>query len=159
MNPNIYNINYGRLVVWLLPNALRKTRLIAYIEALIKPVTSAYLAFRHYRNARLYELAITPQVCYLEKMLNDRYDPLQRRICIVDSVDQDPQHIYLAAENKPVYLGVKTIYTMGETSILYPFDFFVQVPVVLQGTFQVPEMLQLVNTYKLAGMRPVIQYV
>lgn len=158
MNPNIFNINYGRLVVWLLPNALRTPTVIAFAEALIKPITSAYQAFLQFRTARLYELGITPQVCYLEKLLNDRYDPIQRRIEIVDSIDQLPQYIFLAAEEKPVFLGTKTIYTDGETSTINPFDFFVRVPIALQGLFQEPEMMQLVRNYKLAGMRPVIQY-
>lgn len=34
-----------------------------------------------------YDLSITPQVCFLEKLLNDKYDPVQRRIYIEEAED------------------------------------------------------------------------
>lgn len=158
MSNKIYDINHNKLVIWLLPNKLKLPVITNWLQALIKPVVTLYLAFKRYRDAKIYQLTITPQVCYLERLLNDRYDNSLRRIYIEDSVDKLPLYIYVAAELKPVYLGSKIIYTNAETG-LAPNDFIIHVPIALQFNFEEPEMLSLVKNYKLAGMTPKIKYV
>ncbi|HLO38379.1 MAG TPA: hypothetical protein VK173_07815 [Lacibacter sp.] len=158
MSNAIYDIDHNKLVVWLLPNRLRQLRLINWFQSLIKPVVSNYLSFKLFREAKIYQLTITPQVCYLERLMNDRYDYIQRRIVIEDSIDKNISYVYLAAELKPVYLGSKFIYTYGETGVLSN-DFIIKVPLALQFTFEEPEMLSLIRSYKLAGMVAKIQYV
>ena len=44
-NPNIYIIDWSRLVRWLLPVRLRQSRTVAWLMALIAPVQSLYAAF------------------------------------------------------------------------------------------------------------------
>lgn len=158
MSNKIYDIDYNKLVIWLLPNEVRQPRIVNWFQTLIRPVVTLYQDFKLFREAKLYQLTITPQVCYLEKLLNDRYDFIQRRIVIEDSVDKDLSYVYLEAELKPMYLGSKFIYTNGETGILSN-DFIIKVPLDLKLTFEEPEMLSLVKAYKLAGMVAKIQYV
>lgn len=145
-------------MLWLVPNYVKHPRLTNWLQSLIKPIVSNYLSFKLYREAKIYQLTITPQVCYLEKLLNDRYDYILRRIVIEDSIDKDVTFIYMDAELKPVYLGSKFIFTAGESGVSSN-DFIIKVPLVMQFTFEEPEMLSLTKAYKLAGMVPKIQYV
>lgn len=50
------------------------------LNNLLKNLTNIFEQLR-------YDLTITPQVCYLEKILNDKYDPVQRRIYIEEAGD------------------------------------------------------------------------
>lgn len=142
----------------MLPNRLKQIRLINWLQCLVKPIVTLYLSFKLYREAKIYQLTITPQVCYLEKLLNDRYDFILRRIFIDDAVDKEVLYIYQDAELKPVWLGEVFIYTDGEAST-ETNDFIIKVPLAMQFTFEEPEMLSLVKAYKLAGMVAKIQYV
>lgn len=159
-NEKIYIINYYKLVTWLTPNRLKHQRLIGWVKSLIYPFSLLYNAFRNFRKAKLYQLMITPQKCYLERLLNDRYDYTLRRIYIDDGVDKNPYYIYRSDELKPRYLRThaeaapKYIYTSGESGILRD-DFTVFVPVVI--LFEIAEMISLVKVYKLAGIKFKIQ--
>jgi hypothetical protein len=150
----IYNINWNRFVLQLLPTPLRHGTHIAWLQALLWPVVQLYRRFLHYMAQTRYRLMITPQVCYLERMLNDRFDPIQRRIYIADGQDQQPVYVYLPAELKPLHLGSAWIYSQGEAGELKN-DFVIHVP---QGlAYDAAEMRASVNVYKLAGTRYSIQ--
>lgn len=162
MNAKVYNIDYDKLTAWLVPAYIRKSRLLAYLRIVIAGVSFLYMDFLRYRKAKLYDLMITPQVCYLEMLLNDRYDFIQRRIRIVDSLDKPPFYIYRTDEAKPKYIrrtdeaAPRYIYTAGESGMLTD-DFVVRVPAGI--VFEEAEMRSLVKSYKLAGTRFKIQIV
>lgn len=105
---------------------------------------------------------ITPQVCYLERLLNDRYDSELRRIKIDDGIFHLPIYIYQEDEIKPVYLFTEDenkpvyLYTDGEAGEVLD-DFVVLVPVDI--IFDMNEMKSLLNIYKLAGTKYTIQLV
>ena len=113
-----------------------------------------------YRTAKLYHLLITPQKCYLEKLLNDRYDFTLRRIYIDDGIDKTPPYLYQHAELKPKYIRQASeatpvwFYTSGESGS-YRDDFIIYAPLAL--TFADLEMSSLVKVYKLAGTKFKIQ--
>lgn len=155
----IFNIDYNTLVRWLVPVALRNARMLAWLQALLWPVVTLYQAFRRNRDANLYRLSITPQVCYLEKMLNDRFDNSERRIHIDDAIDRPPVYLYQDDEQKPVYLASaplsQPLYL--ETEFGLNLDDFV-VWVHSSIIFEFNEMRSLVNLYKLAGTRFSIQF-
>jgi len=150
------SIDFRRLILWLLPVNLRTTVHDAWLRALYAPLRSIYSLFIARRDANLYWLFITPQVCYLEKMLNDRYDSAERRIYITDSTPVTPVYIYLEEEQKPVY-----IYTEEEQKPVYIYteaeinagraDFIVNVPASV--SYNDREMQALLDRYKLAGKR------
>ena len=156
MNARIYDIKYNKLVAWLLPVPLRKAVHNAWLLALTSPVVKLYQALLRYRQAKLYQLTITPQVCYLQRMLNDRFDPTLRRILLSDGIWRQPWYVYQEAELKPRYLYTEAeddpviTYTDSEAGQL-PDDFVVYVPIGL--IYDITEMRGLLNAYKLAGTR------
>lgn len=154
MNSNIYDITYQKLRAWLIPALIRKPRLVALLQVLSFPIEGIYQAFNRYRLAKRYQLKITPQVCYLEMMLNDRYDFVQRRIRIEDSLEKPPLYLFQNAENKPVFLATQYLFTDGEAGAIKD-DFVVKVPMDIN--FENAEMLSLLKNYKLASMKPKIQ--
>ncbi|TAN18839.1 MAG: hypothetical protein EPN37_04565 [Chitinophagaceae bacterium] len=160
MNTNIFNIDYGKLVKLLLPTMLRKPLMVAWLNALVWPVQQLYSSFKKNRKADLYRLKITPQVVYLQRLLNDRYDVALRRIKIIDSIYHDPLYIFTKAENKPLWVKMKSenvpqwLWLKSETS-LDPADFTIQIPSDIN--YQLPELQGIIDSYKLAGKTYSIQ--
>lgn len=160
MSDKIYDIDFQKVVRWNLRRKKRKPGILALLNAMAKPVSLLYQDFLKYRKAKLYQLMITPQKCWLERLLNDRYDFTQRRVYIGDSVDKPPFYIYQSAELKPQFIyrrsenKPKYIYTGGESGDLKD-DFTVFVP--LDISFELNEMISLVKVYKLAGTKFKIQ--
>src|SRR5690348_8117477 len=101
MTANIYNINIYKQAQWLLHKHLRKSKWVVFLKAMVYPLIKIENQFRIYRKAKLYQLEITGQVCYLEMMLNDSYDSSLRRIRIDDAVWHLPWFIYQEDELKP----------------------------------------------------------
>ena len=155
-----YNIDFKKLVRWLTPNRLRNSRMLAWLSLLVSPINFLYLDFLNFREAKLYELGITPQVADLERLLNDRYDFTQRRIYIGDGVTKPTKYIFQSAELKPVFIKKRSenapvyIYTSGE-SANNGDDFIVYVPLVLQ--INLPEIISVIKAKKLAGTKFKIQ--
>lgn len=154
INVNRYIINYTKLVTERIPQELRFDEVIALTLVFVSPVVLLYNLFTNFRNFVLYKIKITPQVCYLQKMLNDSYDISLRRIYLLDGVSQQAAYVYLESENKPTYIYTETesqplyIYLDGEL-LASGFDFVVFVPKTV--SFQVNEMTARINDYKLAG--------
>lgn len=160
MNP-IFDIDFTKLTTWLLPAPLRSATWLAWVRVMVSQVVVLYQAFGRNRAANLYGLGITPQVCYLEKLLNDRFDTGLRRIYIGDPEEQTGYFIYQDAEDKPLLLftdaeaeGVTT-YTDTEAGVS-SVDFVVFVPVSL--IFNQQELLALLDVYKLAGTSYILNY-
>jgi|ERR1035437_1411005 hypothetical protein len=158
MNIETYDINFNKLAVWLMSKPLRKEKYLIMVKSFLHPFISLLTMFFTYRKAKLYQLYITPQVCYLEKMLNDKYDSSLKRIDIDDAVWHLPLFIYQEAEVKPVanYQEAEnnpvTLFTEGECG---ENDFIVLVPMAI--SFPEPEMRSLLDQYKLFGTNYSIQ--
>ncbi len=157
---NIYDIDFNKLATWLLPKQLRKAKLLLLAKSCIYPLISLHNNFLKYRKAKIYQLTITSQVCYLEQMLNDKYDFTLRRIEIKDGEWFQPWYISQEAENKPKYLfrasenQPQYVYTGGEAGE-FKDDFVV---VVLASiSFSIPEMRSAIDSYRLFGTRYTIQ--
>ena len=152
----IYTIDHLLLATWHIPVPLRVQPLMGYLNVLVGPFITLYHSFGRFRAQKLYDLAITPQVCYLEKLLNDRYDLALRRIVIVDSVMRPSFYLYNDAELKPQYLytdgeGLPVyVYTDGETQTLFD-DFLIEVPAGI--VFGTAEMKSLVKAFCLPGKK------
>lgn len=160
MNNKLYNIDYTKAVQWLVPNWLRQTIMVNWLRALITPLVWLYQAFLRYRDAKNYELMITPQVCYLERMVNNRFDYTLRRIYISDGVWYDPLFVFQDAEDKPVYMVTDAeadpVYVYSESEAgQFADDFVVMVPNDI--AFNMDELKALLNSYKLAGTRYTIK--
>jgi hypothetical protein len=157
-NVKRYIIDYVKFVTERLPDPeIRREEVVAYAMALVSPVITLYNQLLAFRSLLLYKLTITPQVCYLEKMLNDQYDTDLRRIYISDSNQYEGLFIYTEGEDQPLFLFTEAevakpktfVYTEGEGSIDGSNDFVIFYPVGLE--FEMNEMISLINTFKLAS--------
>lgn len=154
MIPNFYDISIKALTRWNVPRSKRLPKRMARLYAMVSAASEVFQQLLRYRKAKQYQLMITPQVCYLERLLNDRYDFTERRIHIVDGVDKPPTYFFRRDELKPVYFFKRSenkpiyLYTRGESGALTD-DFVVLVPAAI--AFEEAEMRSLVTAYKLAG--------
>lgn len=124
------------------------------VESMAFPLEQQYLQHSKFRARNIYNTVITPQVCYLEKALNDRYDNILRRIYITDGAYNDSLYLYIEEELFDLHL-----YTNEEEIDLYisteaeegleDVTFIVNVPVSL--TYNVDEFKAVVSAFKLAG--------
>lgn len=153
LSEKIYTIDFKRLVIWLLPPPQRKPVAIAWLMALINPAVRLYNNLLAFRKAVLYRIIITPQICYLEKALNDKYDTVARRIRIKDAPEYLPFPLYRKVESKKTALYKKSeakgkvLYTKAETT-RFGADFIVEVPVNV--LFDLAELTAFINGFKLA---------
>ena len=154
VSEKIYDLNVDRLGVWLLNKVNRKAGILVLVKALLSPLIWLHDYFIRYRKAKLYQLMISSQVCYLERLLNDRYDFTARRIYIDDAIwhqawylyqDEElkPEWLYQEGENNPVWL-----YSENEAGELKD-DFVVFVPAAMD--FDENEMRSLLDNYRLFG--------
>jgi hypothetical protein len=153
-----WDINYDFLGRQLLPVRQRKERAKAWIKVLLSPIVWLYNRYMANRAANLYHLGITSQVCYMEKVLNDTFDNVDRRIRIVDGVSEEITHVYLDAELRPVYVALDSelpvsaydapiwIYTDIETEES-GWQFVVEYPTGL--VFDMVRLRALVDRYRL----------
>jgi len=164
----IFNIQWRNISDNLIPWFWRNVKLFrsgAVNELwLLEYVFCVLSAFQSLTN-RLYEFAFdidrrllyTGQVTPFEMCLNDYFDNLQRRITISDAYetftlylesepDPNPLTIYLEGEPNPDPL---TIFLLAEK--YGEFDFYVNIPSGM--TYNYNRMVQIINRYRIAGMR------
>ena len=151
-----YNINYAKLIVQRIPQDLQFDEFIAWLNRFCDPFVFIYNMVVAYRTSTLYKLNITSQVFSLEKMLNDRYDNIDRRIFIDDGQIFAPTYEYLKAEGRTAYMYTKAEgHTPAQYDLLkgevtgFHYNFIVWVPVSI--TFNINEMKGLLDENKLAG--------
>jgi len=125
-----YDLNYNILSVQLLPTFLRKQRILAFLQVLVLPINKLYYQWFVFRKDNLYKLAHTGQVCYLRKVLNDRFDFVNRGIRIGDGQQYERLYIYTNAELNPKYLGKLFLHTRSDYADT-GVDFIVYVPIEL----------------------------
>jgi hypothetical protein len=159
---NVFKLDLKKLVRWLLPVRLRRKIGTAFLYVFIAPLEALFGLFSKNRDNNLYQLLITPQVCYLERMLNDRYDSLLRRITVADGSFHSMVHLFMPAELKPVYVYMLDeneplyMYVPGESSSS-DYDFVVKVPSGL--VFDENQMRGEIDSYKLVGKKYKIERV
>lgn len=149
----IFIIDFAKLTTQLLPAKLRRKRFRAWLRVMVAPIVSLHGRLLAFREEVLYELSHNGQVCRLEGLLNDRFDPEERRIYIEDAAKILPLNIFSRAENKPVYIRSRAEafprYLRKRSELTRGGAFVVKVPTVV--VFDGPEMISLINKYKLAG--------
>ncbi|MBT1702967.1 hypothetical protein [Chryseosolibacter indicus] len=156
VNVKRYIINYSKFVTERIPMEFRFDDVIAYVNVLVSPLVSLYNNLLPFRDQVTYKLNITSQVCFLEKMLNDRYDVVERRIYIRDGNEYLPTFIFRKAELQPLFVYTKgeaskprvNIYRKGEVG-QFTYDFVVCVPASVP--YNEREMRALISYYKLAS--------
>jgi len=158
----VFDIDYSGsgLVKSLLPVRRRKSRMLAWLQALVGPVGYLYGLFTANRANNLYWLSHSGQVCYIEAALNDVFDPDGRSIYITDPAYADPVYIYRRIEEKPVYVSKRSesgstdyespqwLYRRSET-YAFGYQFIVNVP--SDGEWEEHHLRAIVDKYRLPG--------
>jgi len=149
----VYDIDFEKLVIHFLPVGLRKSKMIAWLRSLVKPVSNIHRQFVNYRRDAIYKIEHTPQVYSMENVLNDAFDVQLRRIRIGDGAYRDGVYFYNPNENKPVLF-----YNPEENSPVHFYDgaqlfsldtdFVVSVPFELSDAQEI-RMRSLIDFYRL----------
>ena len=165
----MFNVDFNNIVELLLPPFLRKTKIIAWLKALVKPLIDLYTTFMAYRQSVIYLLSFTGQVIYLEKLLNDTYNNGTSGIIIVDGNTLDFPYLFNKSEGVvDIYLynlseNEDPFYLYNKSEFGTQIDFIVKVPALLYSQLQLNNnqglnnMTALITKYKLAGKRFIIQ--
>ncbi|WP_163401402.1 hypothetical protein [Flavobacterium fluviatile] len=144
-----YNVDFDKLILLLLPTPTRKPKNFGFLQALTSSIANLHYRWSRMREENLKKLSYNSQKCYLRGVLNDRYDPEERRITIKNKVNKAQDYIYTQAENLPVYLGTMWL----ETEFNYEgstIDFMVNVPQEIMN-LKINEIVATIEFYVLAG--------
>ena len=136
---NVYNINWRTFIILNLPVLLRQLKFIKLLEVFFKPIMWLHIEFLAFRTQALYKVNHNSQICFLQAVLNDSFDNIQRRIIIRNAVLREPLWFYEPEENKPVLFyepsDNKPVYFREESEFIGDgADFLVLVPIDLKPT-------------------------
>lgn len=143
----MYALDINKLVNWLLPQAVRKQRMVAWLKVLLRPVVGLHNRFSVFASSTATYVRITGQKRIMEYYIN-RFFPDPGTIYITDATAVTPLFIFLESENHPVYLP--TFITGAQD------DFIVDVPISLmpsEGAIRA-----WVDKYKLPTKRYSVKY-
>lgn len=160
-----YDINVKRLALLLLPTFWRRPMLSALTFAAVSPLQLLHTQFMRWKADTDYRLRYNGQVCHLRAVLNDMFDPGERRITITDSAENvgyislhhrdADQSLRLPARES----GRVVILNRRGYGGVNGFDFWVNLPVALYGKIDLAQVMGVVNTYKLASKRFSINFI
>lgn len=151
-----YNVNYRKLAMMLTPIRMRKAALMSFLYVAVAPVMTLARKFDQYRQDTDYRLAHNGQTCYLRAMLNDYFDPQQRRITIEEVPELAGSTLYMRHTER--FLFPRMMLVRRGYGGANGFDFVVSVPAALRGSIDEARMRSLVNLYKLVAKRYTITY-
>ena len=140
---SVYDVKIKRLALLLLPTALRKPLVAAFMQSAVQGCNVLHGEFMRWRDEQNYRLWHNGQVCHLRAVLNDTFDQSERRITVDDESSEDGKAFII---NRRGYGGVSG------------FDFWVSVPYALRGKIDETRLAAVVSTYKLASKRWTINY-
>lgn len=152
-----YKIDWNVFALDQIQIALRKPSVSALAQIVLKPLNSLYYKWYNWRIDNIYKLEHTGQICYLRGSLNDKFDPVERRIYIGDGLLFDTQYIFTEAEEQDVWLYTEdedeTIWLRTESETADTgLDFIVYVPEAIYNT-QLDGLKAHIEFYKAGGKR------
>ena len=150
----MFNIDFNKLISWLIPPILRQTIYYAWVQALAAPTVAIYTAFMAERTANLYQLSHDSRVFSMQAVFNDAFDSVSRRIYITDGANKGRIYLYTRPEAQPVFLNPSIpVYNRGDYADT-GIDFIVWVPsAITMGATDMVRLNGLILTYKLASKR------
>lgn len=152
-----YKINFLDLLQQFLMTGLRRRMSLSLMSAVFRPLITLHYAWRQHRSSDIYKIDHSGQVCSLRGVLNDRFDPEERRIEINGFVGVSRNYIYTKPENKPQNLG--TFYLRNNLEFEDTgADFKVYVPHGIINS-QGYEVRSVIDYYKAGGKRYIIPFI
>lgn len=161
---SFYDINWDLLVKRMLPTSKRSTWHLEWLDSVLNGVIVLYNDFQTFKSSTLTELSYNSQKLLFEKALNDNFDATEKRIYIDNSADDlEDSFCYAISEGEEDAYCYKLTeepfsgrYTYRIFEYVNPLDFTVFVPLALTSLTE--NIKALVNFYKLAGKRYIIEY-
>lgn len=150
----MFDLIIDTIVEWVNITFLRKEKYLALINCAVKPVKDTLESLRALRTRTKYRLIHNGQICYLQAVLNDRYDNLLRRIYIEDGEVNGGTYVFTPGEELPLYLQTYIYsyddwYLNGEYFVVvFPIDFDLEL--------YKNEIRAIIDEYKLATKKYII---
>lgn len=160
-----YDVNFKRLALLLLPTFWRKPLLATIAYAAVSPLCYIHTRFVLFRRDSVYRLTHNGQVCYLRAVLNDQFDPIERRITVTETAGDAGILMLYKREVERAQLvptrevGRAVIVNRRGFDGINAFDFWVNIPAALFESVDVTRLKAIVGTYKLASKRFSINYI
>ena len=131
----------------------------------MSPLQWLHTQFVLWKHDAEYRVQKNGQVCHLRAVLNDMFDPIDRRITITDNAENvgyiilhhrdTDQSVRLPARGS----GRAVILNRRGYGGVNGYDFWVNLPVALYGKVDLAQVTGVVNTYKLASKRFSINFI
>lgn len=160
-----YEVNFKRFALLMLPTFWRRPILATIAYAMVSPLSYLHTRFVLFRRETIYRLTHNGQVCHLRAVLNDQFDPIERRITVTETPgSMGILMLYEREEEKEHLLpyrdaGKAVIVNRRGFGGINAFDFWVNIPAALYETVDVARLKAIVGTYKLASKRFSINYI
>lgn len=152
---NSFLLSFKKLAVLLLPTMLRKDVISTLVQLFVSPIGFIHVNLLKYRIESNYRLTHNGQVCYLQAVINDKFDPIERRIKIKDAEAKEPKLIYWREEERLAGVPVRDVGALIIAARGYSgtdgYDFVIQVPVEYYVDSFIQQIRALTNQYKLAS--------
>lgn len=100
---NLYTVDWTALANALLLPSIRKPNIKLLLMAFLQPIMMLHLEFLSYRSGMLYKVRHNSQICSMEAVLNDMFDPNMRRIRIINVSFKEAIYFYEPEERREVY--------------------------------------------------------
>ena len=160
-----YEVNIKRFALLLLPTFWRKPLLATLAYAMVSPLGYLHTRFVLFRRDTVYRLTHNGQVCYLRALLNDKFDPIDRRITITETVENVGFITLRKREEDAEVLvprrGSGRILILNRRGYggVSGYDFWVNIPLALYDKLDITQVRAVVDAYKLASKRFSINYI
>lgn len=138
---NIFQIDWGKFTRENVPIALRRPIFIRLLASIIGQIRNLHYTFLDHRTDWLYKIRHTSQVIHIEKVLNDKFDRVQRRIYIQNVTFASYLYLWPDGE-KPHYLQEdgadpdRPLYLLEEDAGVISPDATIYVPAALRPSLQ-----------------------
>lgn len=114
----MFNINFARFAKNLIPWFMRTPRMKQWIGVLTWGASIALDELKSFRTLKDYELNFTGQRLYLERWLNDKFDPVNQAITVTNILLTQNPFIFNKIEGRETYVFNKwnagITYTTGD---------------------------------------------
>lgn len=166
---NSYIIDFVKLLKWAMPSFLRNSKIMAWIKSLANPLIENYNDFVTFKDDAIYRVSHNGSITLLQKVLNDKFDNVERRIYILNVQKTDINRFYDLAANKEFGM-----YTEGnvQKGFYYIFDaiadspdFTVHIPIEYQSADPIElekylvKVRSQINYYKLYAKKYKIEWI
>lgn len=162
----LYQIDYKKLVVLLLPTMVRKPIAIVMLQCATKGIRLKHSEFTSNRDDNLYRLKHTGQVCYLRAVLNDAF-PFRSRNFEIEDISATSEWVYALSEIEFPYDQLKVTSEESEDRLQVWSEDYVLIettpfcvkcpPEVFSNVDYMNRVRHLVNMYKLLSKRAVYE--